>query len=92
MLDQPKTPRNFIPDFMDEDALFGYMEDNISDKPSEDPTATSDVTQLPFVQNLIRESKTNINVPLTYTKAFRRSNFEGKIALLYYVLLQISQR
>lgn len=64
ILDQPKKPRNFIPDFMmDEDALFVHMEDKMSDQYSEDPTEVStDVKKLPFVQNLIRESKANITI------------------------------
>jgi hypothetical protein len=58
-IQQPKKPRNFIPDFMmDEDALFVHMEDKMSDQYSEDPTEVStDVKKLPFVQNLIRENE-----------------------------------
>ena len=58
MLDQPT---NFIPDFMDEDALFDHMEENFDDQSSEEPSEMiADVTKLPFVQNLIRESKSII--------------------------------
>lgn len=57
-MDQSKKPTNFIPDFMDEDTLFNHMEDRIGDQSSEEPSEiTTDVTKLPFVQNLIRESK-----------------------------------
>ena len=58
MLDQLSKPTSFIPDFMDENILFTHMEDKMSDVSSEDlEEITTDVKKIPFVQNLIRESK-----------------------------------